>query len=125
MNKRHKKKSSNSRQKQLTVHEAYALAVEHFNCQRYSEAAKLCSTIFQASPNSIDAVNLLGVIAQKLNRHDLAIMEFQRAINIDSSNALLFFNMGKSLHHLNRVDEAIKTLKTASSIEPENEQIIK
>ncbi|MBF0445632.1 MAG: tetratricopeptide repeat protein [Magnetococcales bacterium] len=123
MNKRHKKKSSKSGQQQLSLHQAYAKAVEHFNCQNYHEAAKICSAIIQAVPNNIDAINLLGVIAQKLNRHDLAVMEFRRAINIDSSKYMLFYNIGRSLHHLGSVDEAMQNLKTALSMEPENIQI--
>ncbi|MBF0194185.1 MAG: tetratricopeptide repeat protein [Magnetococcales bacterium] len=120
-----KSSSDNNNKKQLTVDEAYSQAVEHFNCQRYSESAKLCSAIFNAFPNSINAVNLLGVIAQKLNRHDLAIMEFERAIKIDNSKAILFFNMGRSLHILGRRDDAIKNLNIALKIEPNNIEIKK
>ncbi|MBF0359334.1 MAG: tetratricopeptide repeat protein [Magnetococcales bacterium] len=108
---------------QLSIDKAYKQAYEHFNAQRYSDADKLCTAIIQAVPNHIDAINLLGVIAQKVGRNDLATELFQQAINIDSSRALLYYNLGTSLFQLGREEEAVKTLKTALEKEPGNRQI--
>ncbi|MBF0358577.1 MAG: tetratricopeptide repeat protein [Magnetococcales bacterium] len=109
--------------KQLTVDEAYAQAVEHFSAERYTEADQLCTAIIQTMPEHIDAINLLGVVAQKVNRHDLAVELFQRAITIDNSRALLFYNLATSLHPLGRREEAIKALESAREKEPGNSQI--
>jgi anaerobic magnesium-protoporphyrin IX monomethyl ester cyclase len=108
---------------QLSVAAAYSQALDHFNAKRYNEADKLCTAIIQKAPNHIDAINLLGVIAQKVNRHDLAIEQFQRAINIDNNKALLYYNLGGSLCHLGRREEAIHTLQIALKKEPGNSQI--
>jgi predicted Zn-dependent protease len=112
-----------SGQTQLTVDAAYSQAIEHFNTGRYSEADKLCTAIIQAVPDHIDAINLLGVIAQKLNRHDWAAVQFQRVINIDNSRALLYYNLGISLHQLGQNKEAIQVLKIALEKEPGNSHI--
>jgi Tfp pilus assembly protein PilF len=69
-------------QSQMTVDDAFKNAIDHFNMDRYTEADKLCTAIIQAFPNHINAINLIGVIAQKINRHDLAIEQFQKAINM-------------------------------------------
>ena len=77
------------------------------------------SRIIQALPDHLDAINLLGVIAQKTRRHDIAIELFSRAINIDNSRVLLYCNLGISLYPLGRKEEAIKALEK----EPGNSQI--
>jgi tetratricopeptide (TPR) repeat protein len=117
-------KSQIDGQIKLTVDEAYKQALDHFNGSRYTEADQLCTAIMQAAPNHIDAINLLGVVAQKVNRHDLAIELFQRAINIDNSRALLYYNFGTSLYTLGRRDEAIRVLEISLEMEPGNSQII-
>jgi tetratricopeptide (TPR) repeat protein len=117
------KQTAQTNQTQLTVDAAYTHAVEHFNAERYTEADQLCTAIIKAVPNHIDAINLLGIIAQKLNRHDLAVEQFQRAIKIDNSRALLYFNLGTSIYPLGRREEAIKVLKIALKKEPGNVQI--
>ena len=108
---------------QFTVESGYSRALDYFNAQRYTEADKLCTAIIQAVPNHVDSLNLLGAIAQKISRHDLAVEQFQKAINIDNSRALLYYNLGGSLNLLGRRDEAIKVLKIALEKEPGNSQI--
>ncbi len=115
-------KPSNS-QTQLTVEDAFKQAIDHFNAECYTESDKLCTAIIQAAPNHIYAINLLGVIAQKLNRHDLAVEQFKKAINIDNNIALLYYNLGASLYPLGRREEAIQVLQTALDKEPGNGQI--
>jgi tetratricopeptide (TPR) repeat protein/radical SAM superfamily enzyme YgiQ (UPF0313 family) len=114
---------TSNNQSQMTVDDAIKNAIDHFNAERYIEADKLCTAIIQAVPNHIDAINLLGVVAQKVNRHDLAIEQFQKAINIDNARALLYYNLGTSLYPLGRKDEAVKVLKIALGMEPGNSQI--
>ncbi|MBF0359313.1 MAG: tetratricopeptide repeat protein [Magnetococcales bacterium] len=107
----------------ITIETAYTQAIDHFTAGRYTEADKLCTAIIKALPNHLDAINLLGLIAQKLNRHDLAIELFQRAANIDSNRAILYYNLGISLKQSGRKEEAIRALQTALDIEPGNRQI--
>ncbi|MBF0446497.1 MAG: tetratricopeptide repeat protein, partial [Magnetococcales bacterium] len=111
----------------LTTHSldsVYSKAVYHFNTQHYLEAQTLCTTIIQAVPKHIDAINLLGIIAQKLDRHDLAVEQFQRAINIDNSGWLLHYNLGISLNSLGRVEEALQVLIIALQKNPGEERIV-
>jgi protein O-GlcNAc transferase len=114
---------NSKKESQLTVDAAYSMAIDHFNSARYTEADKLCTAILQSIPNHIDAINLLGVIAQKVNRHDLAVEQFQRAINIDNSRAMLYYNLGTSLYPLGRLEESIQVLKIALEKDPGNVQI--
>ncbi|MBF0445620.1 MAG: tetratricopeptide repeat protein [Magnetococcales bacterium] len=103
---------------QLKVDEAYLLAIEHFNSTRFYDADILCSAIIKKVPNHIDAINLLGLIAQKINRYDLALEQFQRAINIDPNIAILYYNMGTSLYQLDRKEESVSVVKKSISMDP-------
>ncbi|MBF0357160.1 MAG: tetratricopeptide repeat protein [Magnetococcales bacterium] len=108
---------------QLTIDDAYKQALDHFNSGRYSQADQLCTAIIQDTPNHIDAINLLGIIGQKVNRHDIAIELFQRAINIDGGRAVLHYNLGISLYLQGQRDNSIRAFKTALALEPGNSQI--
>ncbi|MBF0359086.1 MAG: tetratricopeptide repeat protein, partial [Magnetococcales bacterium] len=68
-------------------------------------------------------INLLGIVAQRVNRHDLAVGLFGWAINIDNNRAILYFNLATSLYPLGEKDEAVNNLNTALKIEPENSRI--
>ena len=109
-------------QSQLTVATAYTQAIDHFNAENYLETDRLCSAIIKADPNHIKAINLLGITAQKINRHDLAIEQFQSALNIDSNIAMLHYNMGVSLLQLDRREEAVQNIKIAQEKDPDNSQ---
>jgi protein O-GlcNAc transferase len=109
--------SSKAEDKQdLTVDEAFIKAGEYFNDGYYTEADQFCTAIVQADPNHVYAINLLGLVAQKLNRHDLAVEQFQKAININDNIALFYYNLGTSLYPLGRIDEVIKAQKQAVAI---------
>ncbi|MBF0382578.1 MAG: tetratricopeptide repeat protein [Magnetococcales bacterium] len=101
----------------------FSLAVDHYNGQRFTEAEKLCVTIAQSVPNHVNAINLLGVIAQKLDRHDLAVEHFQRVINIDSSGWEIYYNLGVSLNYIGRVAEALEVLIIAMQKNPGNQEV--
>lgn len=107
----------------LTVDAAYKEAVGHFNAERYADADRLCTGILQAVPDHIDALNLLGVIAQRVDRHDLAIDQFRRAIGIKDNIALLHFNLGISLQQTGETRDAVRSLEEALKRAPGNAMI--
>jgi Flp pilus assembly protein TadD len=102
MNELNPSKSSNNGQSLLTADAAYAQAIDHFNAERYSDSDRLCTLIIQSVPHHVDAINLLGVIAQKINRHELAVEQFKLALTIDNSKSVLYYNLGISLYTLER-----------------------
>ncbi|MBF0194184.1 MAG: tetratricopeptide repeat protein [Magnetococcales bacterium] len=110
-------------QEQLTIDEAYKQAIQHFSVARYNEADQLCTAIINAVPNHIDATNLLGIIALKVQRHDIAIKLFEKAINIDKSRSLIYYNLASSLYEIGREGEAKQALIIAHNLDPKNENI--
>jgi Flp pilus assembly protein TadD len=123
MNKPQSPQISNNNQTQITVDEAYKLAVNHYAAERYSESDQYCTAIIKTAPSHIDATNLLGIIAQKINRHSLAIEQFEKAININKNKPLLYYNLAISLYQIGRETEAAYALKIADNIEPNNKNI--
>ncbi|MBF0380227.1 MAG: tetratricopeptide repeat protein [Magnetococcales bacterium] len=107
----------------LTIGTAYSQALESFNAGRYQEVDKYCTAIIKAAPNHIDAINLLGVVAQKANRHDMAIGLFQRAININDTIAPLYINLGISLYSIGQPNKALEVLEAGLVKNPGNRQI--
>ncbi|MBF0588567.1 MAG: sulfotransferase [Magnetococcales bacterium] len=69
-------------QEPLTMEHAWAMAVDHFIQNRLQEADQLCGAILATDPRQADALNMQGVIAQRLERPDLAVPRFQSAIAI-------------------------------------------
>ncbi|MBF0193377.1 MAG: tetratricopeptide repeat protein [Magnetococcales bacterium] len=118
MNEMNHFQSSNNNQPLITVDEAYKQAITHFESKRYTEADQICTAIIQVAPKYTKAINLLGVIAQKLNRHDIAIDLFHKAINIDNSIALFYYNLGTSLYPLGQRDGVVKAQQRAIEIQP-------
>ncbi len=88
------------------------------------EAEKICNAIIGAMPNHIDAINLIGIIAQRSNRHDIAVEKFHTALQFNSSRSMLHYNLGISLHKLKRHDEAVAALTAAYEKDPDDENII-
>ncbi|MBF0382093.1 MAG: tetratricopeptide repeat protein [Magnetococcales bacterium] len=108
---------------QLTAQEAFKLAVDHFNDQRFAEADKLCCAIILSIPNHVDAINLLGIIAQKHNQHQLAAERFSQAINLNNSVALFYYNLATALYPLGKRQEAIEALHAAIKIDGGDKKI--
>ncbi|MBF0446207.1 MAG: tetratricopeptide repeat protein, partial [Magnetococcales bacterium] len=115
--------SADTGQPQLTVEEAFSQAVEKYKSENFDGAEQLCIVIVQAFPNHVDAINLLGLIAQRANRHDLAVEYFNKAINYNNYVALFYFNLATSLYQLKRRKEAIKALQDALAMDGDNLQI--
>ncbi|MBF0383559.1 MAG: tetratricopeptide repeat protein [Magnetococcales bacterium] len=110
-------------QKNITVKEAYIKAVEYFNAQRYSEAEYLCNAILHTAPKHVDSLNILGVIAQRVDRNDIAVELFQRAIGINENYGVLYHNLGISYNQLQNYHDAAAAFNSALDKSPENAQI--
>jgi protein O-GlcNAc transferase len=113
------KTSKTDGQQQLNVDDAYAQAVNHFNAERYNEVDRFCTAIIKAYPNHIDAINLLGVVAQKFNYLDIAVKQFQNAISIKPDFAHAHSNLGNVLLEQGKLDAAVASYQKAISIKPD------
>ncbi|MBF0382347.1 MAG: tetratricopeptide repeat protein [Magnetococcales bacterium] len=123
MKKRRIPPPAKNRQSQVNVEAAYVQAVEHFNAQRYVEAESVCNAILQISPNHVATINVLGVIAQRYNRHDLAVGLFKKATDIDKSQVMALHNLGLSNMQLGQFDAAAAVFQRAIAVDKRNAQL--
>ncbi|MBF0383128.1 MAG: tetratricopeptide repeat protein [Magnetococcales bacterium] len=109
----------NDGQQQVSIDDAYRQAKDHFDAGQYTKTDQLCTAILNVAPNHIYALDLLGLVAQRINRHDLAVTLFQKAIDIDSCKAFLYYNLGTSLYLLGQVEETVQVYKKAIEFRPD------
>lgn len=62
----------------------------------------------------------LGTIFSKQEQYSLAELHFQRALQINPQNSAIMCHIGVVQHALKKTDEALKTLNTAISNDPDN-----
>ena len=115
-------KIKSSAHAQQSGKQIYTQAVAKFNSQKYAKASKLCISILNKLPDHVDAINLLGVIAQKENRHGVAVAHFRRAMQIACGNPMLSCNLAISLQALGEGEEAVRVLRSVLAREPDNHQ---
>ncbi|MBF0382090.1 MAG: tetratricopeptide repeat protein [Magnetococcales bacterium] len=108
---------------QLSVEEAFSRAVASYNEENFVAAEQLSFAVVKAVPNHVDAINLLGLIAQRASRHDLAVEHFKNAVKINNRVATLFYNLATSLYPMGQRSKTIKALQNAHELDGDNLQI--
>lgn len=70
-----------------------------------------------------DHLNNQAIILASDGAYTEAIACFKRAITIDNSNYLLWFNLGVTYRDAGKLEDAKKALATAFRIKPDNEEV--
>lgn len=97
-----------------TLHQAVQLHQQG----RLDRAEKLYRGILRASPSHFDALHLLGVLKQQINRSDEALILIETALRLDTTAPALS-NFGSVLTSLRRPREAIPFLDRALALAPD------
>ena len=95
-------------QKGIQVHQAGQLP----------EAEAIYRQILDIEPDHADANHLLGVIADQVGRHEIAVQLISKAIKKNPIDAAYHCNLGNALHELGRLDEAVASYRKALGINP-------
>jgi|GEM_PF-4259586 len=66
-------------------------------------------------PNDIPTLNAVAVTYQRLDRHDMAIIIFEKALNLNSSSPQTLNNIGYFYLSAGKPEESIKFFKTIGS----------
>jgi len=104
----------------MTIPQAFQLALQHHQTGRLADAEALYRQILAVQPNHADALHLLGVIAQQVGRHELAIESIRKAIVIDPNNFLAHSNLGETYRTMGQLDEAIASHRRALQLKPDS-----
>ena len=83
------------------------------------ETERICQEILHSDPDSVDALHLLGVVAYRVGKYDVAVDLITQAIEIDSGQAIFFNSLGLGLKEQFRLEEAIEAYRRALEINPD------
>jgi tetratricopeptide (TPR) repeat protein len=108
-----------AKEQNLTTPQALDLAVGHYNAGRLPEAENLFQQIVRADPNQPVALHLLGAIASRVGKDDIAVDFIARALAIRPDYADAHNNLGVILRKLGKLDEAVGSYRAALALKPE------
>jgi tetratricopeptide (TPR) repeat protein len=92
----------------------------HASNKEFKKAFQCCIKALQKEPSTWKAYFGLGSILQQLEKHDAAIVCFQRASKLNAKNEDTWNRLGSLLRINNRPKEALRTLKRGLRIAPDN-----
>jgi len=87
-------------------------------------AREVYLSILKIDPDHFDALQLLGVLASQTNQWANAVEFFQKAISLQSTSAIVFFNQGIAFQELNLLDQALVSYCNAIQLESNYVQAI-
>jgi len=103
---------------QLTIQQAFDLALQHHQAGRLREAEPLYRQILARQPDHADALHLLGVLARQAGRIDIAVDSIRRAIAFRPNYPEAHNNLGIALKDTGQFDEAIAAFRRATALRP-------
>ena len=102
-----------------TVEEAFAAAVRHHQAGELEDAAALYRRVLEARPDHHDALNLLGVVMNRVGRSEVAVDLIGKALALKPDYAEAHSNLGVALAGRGKFVEAVATYRKALALKPE------
>lgn len=103
----------------MTIVEAFALAVQHHQSGRLSEAETCYKKILSVQPDHADALHHWGIIAYQTSQYDSAIDLIKRALALKPKNALAINSLGNALQAKGKTEEATTCFHRALTLKPD------
>ncbi len=104
---------------QLTIQDAFDLALRHRQAGRLEEAERLLGQILARQPEHADAMRFLGLIARQQGRDDMAVDLLRRAIALRPNYAEAHYDLGNVLTGKGQLDGAIAAYRQAIALKPD------
>lgn len=101
------------------LQEMLNLAIQHHQAGRLSEAERAYRRILEASPDNVDALHMLGMLAYQSGNNDSAIALINKALHHSPASAEIHNNLGKVHESRGKPDEAIAASRRAIAINPD------
>ena len=101
------------------IDEAVAVAADLLKAKQFVDVKRIARHILKSEPESVPALNLLGVALHHQGRTSDGIAALQRAVAIDSRFPPAHNNLGNLLRASRRFDEAVECYRRALAIDPD------
>ncbi len=103
----------------MSIPQAFRMAWEQFEAGRLPQADQLCRQIVQGDAGHFGALHLMGLIAGRAGRNDLAIDYFQAALRLNPDFAEAHNDLGIELAVQQKLEEAVDSFRQALRVRPE------
>ncbi|MDH5545526.1 MAG: sulfotransferase [Gammaproteobacteria bacterium] len=90
----------------MNVHTLLKEAVKAHKQRNLAEAEQLYKRVLAIEPNNVDATHYLALIAQEVDRHDIAVQLLEKALSFAKNDANIRYNLALSLQKLERFEDA-------------------
>jgi len=104
--------------KNLTVKEAFALAVKNHQLKNLDVAKNLYNQVLEINPNHLQALNNLGAVFQELGEYHKAKSYFEKVIKINPAYANAHNNLGVVFQELGENQRAKSYFEKVIEIDP-------
>lgn len=98
----------------------FELAAAHFRNGRVIEGDAVCRSILASGTEDSRNLHLLGLIAHKANRHDLAVELIRRVISASPRDAQAYISLSGVLIIQGKIGEAIRVCQQALALSPDS-----
>lgn len=99
------------------AHTALAYPLHHYKWD-WAGAEREYKTALALNPGYATARLRYAEFLSSVGRHDEAIAQMRRALDLDPLSVVYLVNLGRFLYHARRYDEAIQVLKQALALDP-------
>src|SRR5436305_7918046 len=104
---------------EVTPDQAIAIAIDHYNANRFAETEAICRKVLAAFPNHLEATHVLGLVAHRVGRNDIAAQLLSHVAAHLPDRADVRNNLGEAFRGLGRADDAIAAYRAALAIHPQ------
>ena len=94
-------------------------AIRYFNAGDLANAGRLAQDLFGQNPKDAEAIHLLGLIASRAERIELAVKLLEMAIDLKPNSAVFHFHLGELYAKQQKTNEAEKQYHRAIELKPD------
>ena len=100
------------------------LSYNYIEQKEYEKAIKLCDAVLTIKPKYSEALNNKGLALMGLQKYNLALKAFSKALNIDDTQLNYRYNRGRCYTFLKQFDLAESDLMPAFKQNPNNDYLL-
>lgn len=111
-------------QKTIPIEKAVEIASEMHRAGQFKRAEAMYVEILRQDPGNVDAIHLLGVLANQGGRPDVAAELIKRALSKKPDEPLILLNYADALAANRQGEEAVKHYRRALEIKPDYVEVL-